>query len=173
MFTACLTSNHSKMYIKLYMANESSTSQTINIELSCKLSISLGKANDQVSTSNCRTSRKRHKILCVLLRRPKKPKISWNTITLLTTTKLSLNCEQTIFSRCCTKSHLGKKCFCQETNGKQAFGGEAPRTSCHRMANQPWNDTRAAHISGEHEEATRKRQAASTPQKIATTEQIS
>jgi hypothetical protein len=27
------------------------------------------------------------------------------------------------------------------------------------MANQPWNDTRAAHISGEHEEATRKRQA--------------
>ena len=84
MFTACLTSNHSKMYsIKLYMANESSTSQTINIELSCELSISLGKANDQVSTSNCRTSRKRHKILCVLLRRPKKPKISWNTITLL------------------------------------------------------------------------------------------
>ena len=111
MFTACLTSNHSKMYIKLYMANESSTSQTINIELSCKLSISLGKANDQVSTSNCRTSRKRHKILCVLLRRPKKAKISWNTITLLTTTKLSLNCEQTIFSRCCTKATWEKNVF--------------------------------------------------------------
>jgi len=78
-----------------------------------------------------------------------------------------------IFSRCCTKSNREIKCFCQETNAKQAFGGEAPKTSCRRMANQPWNDTRAAHIPGEHEGGDKKETSRSTPQKIETREQIS
>lgn len=74
--------------------------------------------------------------------------------TLLTTTKLSLNCEHTIFSRCCTKCHREKKCFCQETNGKQAFGGEAREpVAAEWRTNHVM--TRAHLRSGEHEEARR------------------